>query len=97
MLFRSPVEITLRGSMQCQNPKTGATDYYPIKIVVRGKATTTTLGVLSKGKKGEPEIELEISYIKVVINNITGLELDKLNFKYVLNGVDMLAKIRKQI
>ncbi len=92
-----PVEITLRGSMQCQDPKTGATDYYPIKIVVRGKATTTTLGVLSKGKKGEPEIELEISYIKVVINNITGLELDKLNFKYVLNGEDMLAKIRKQI
>lgn len=93
----SPVNLTLRGSMQCQDPSTGTTDYYPLKIVLRGKATTTTLGVLSKGKKGEPEIELEISYIKVTVNNSSALELDKLNFKYVLNGTDMLTKIRKQI
>jgi len=92
-----PVELTLRGSMQAVDPKTLVTDYYPIKIVVRGKAKTTTLGNLSKGKKGEPEVELEIYYIKIVINNSTGLELDKLNYKYVVNGEDMLAKIRKQI
>lgn len=65
--------------------------------MVRGKAKTTTLGTLSKGKKGEPEVELEIYYIKVVINNSTGLELDKFNYRLVVNGKDMLAKIRKQI
>ena len=79
------------------DPTTGDTDYYPIKIVIRGKATTTSLGKLAKGKKGEPEIELEVLYIKVLINNKTKLELDKLNFKYVLNGVDMLAKIRSMV
>ncbi len=92
-----PPQLTLRGSMQCMDPSTGATDYYPIKIVIRGKAKNSTLGKVVKGKKMEPEIELEVLYIKVMINNKTVMELDKLNFKFVLNGKDMLAKIRKQV
>ena len=68
----------------------------PVKIVVRGKSTNSSLGKLSKGKKGEPEIEMEILYLKVMINNKTTLELDKLNFKFILNGKDMLSKIRSQ-
>lgn len=92
----NPPQLTLRGSMQVMNSSTGGTDYVPVKIVVRGKATTSSLGKLVKGKKGEPEIELEILYIKVMINNKTTLELDKLNFKFAINGKDMLAKIRSQ-
>lgn len=93
----TPPQLTLRASMQCMDPTTGATDYYPVKIVVRGKATNTNLGKATKGKKMEPEVELEILYIKIQINNKTTLELDKLNFKFVLNGKDMLAKIRSQV
>lgn len=44
----------------------------------------------------ESEVELEILYIKVEINNAVVLELDKLNFVFVLNGKDMLAQIRSQ-
>ena len=91
-----PTQLTLRASMQCMDPTTGKTDYYPVKIVVRGKASTSSLGKVVKGKKMEPEVEMEILYIKVQINNKTVLELDKLNFVFVLNGVDMLAKIRNQ-
>lgn len=91
-----PPQLTLRASMQCMDPTTGITDYYPVKIVVRGKAKTNTLGKASKGKKMEAEVEMEILYIKIEVNNKTVLELDKLNFIYVLNGVDMLAKIRSQ-
>ena len=91
-----PPQLTLRASMQCMDPSTGETGYYPVKIVVRGKASTSIMGKVVKGKKMEPEVELEILYIKIQINNKTVLELDKLNFKYVLNGVDMLAKIRSQ-
>lgn len=96
MYTTNPPQLTLRGSMQVMNSSTGGTDYVPVKIVVRGKATTSSLGKLVKGKKGEPEIELEILYIKVMINNRTTLELDKLNFKFAINGKDMLAKIRSQ-
>lgn len=91
-----PPQLTMRASMQCMDPSTGETGYYPVKIVVRGKASTSNMGKVVKGKKMEPEVELEILYIKIQINNKTVLELDKLNFKYVLNGVDMLAKIRSQ-
>lgn len=92
-----PPQLTLRASMQCMDPTTGETGYYPVKIVVRGKASKTGLGKVTKGKKGEPQIELEILYIKIMINNKTTLELDKLNFKFVLNGVDMLKKVRDQV
>lgn len=92
----NPPQLTLRGSMQVMNSATGGTDYVPVKIVTRGKSTTSSMGKLSKGKKGEPEIEMEVLYLKVMINNKTTLELDKLNFKYVLNGKDMLAKVRSQ-
>ncbi len=92
-----PPAFTLRASMQCMDPGTGITDYYPVRIFVRGKASNTNLGKVAKGKKGEPEIELEVLYIKISINNKIVLELDKLNFRFVLNGVDMLKKIRKQV
>ena len=36
-------------------------------------------------------------YIKVVVDNKTVVELDKLNFKYIVNGKDLMAKIRKNI
>lgn len=92
----NPPQLTLRGSMQVMNSATGGTDYVPVKIVVRGKATTSSLGKFVKGKKGEPEIELEILYLKVMINNKTTLELDKLNSVFAVNGKDMLAKVRRQ-
>lgn len=91
------LELTLRGSEQFMDRKTGNTEDIPVKIVIRGKATTNTLGTLAKGKKGEPEIEIETLYIKVDVNNSTVLELDKLNFKYLVNGTDLMAKIRKNV
>ena len=45
----------------------------------------------------ESSVEMEISYIRIAVNNVDLVELDKLNFKFLLNGVDMLAKIRSQI
>ena len=91
-----PPTLTIRGSMQCIDPSTGVTDYYPVKVVVRGKAKTTKLGKIVKGKKMEAEVELEIHYISVDINNKNVVTLDKLNFKYSINGVDLMAKIRSQ-
>ena len=92
-----PSQLTLRASLQCIDTGTGYTDYYPCKIVVRGKAKTVNLGSAEKGKKMECETEIEVMYIKVVVANKTLFELDKLNFVYVLNGVDMLEKIRAQV
>lgn len=91
------VAFTLRASEQFSDPKTYRTDYYPVKIVVRGKPVTINLGKLAKGKKGEPYVELELYYIKIVIDGETELELDKMGFKFVLHGEDMLKKVREQV
>lgn len=92
-----PLMLTLRGSLQCMDTSTGYTDYYPAKIIVRGKAKTINLGKFEKGKKMESETQIEIMYIKVTVDGETLIELDKLNFKFVLNGEDKLAKIRAQV
>ena len=42
-------------------------------------------------------MELEIYFIKIVIDGVTELELDKMGFKFILHGEDMLKKIRKQV
>jgi len=92
----APPQLTLRGSMQCMDPKNGHTGYYPVRVVVRGKAKSTTLGTAQKGKKMESSVSLEVMYIMVTINNTKVLELDKLNAIYVLNEKDMMAVIRTQ-
>lgn len=91
------LDLTLRGSEQFMDKRTGNTEDIPVKIVIRGKAKSDKLGKFVKGKKGEPEVEIEALYIKVDVNGTTELELDKLNFKYVVNGKDLMAKIRKNI
>lgn len=91
------VKFTLRASEQFSDPETYNTDYKPVKIIVRGKPITINLGKMVKGKKGDPYVELEIYYIKIVIDNVTELELDKIGFKFSLHGKDMLKKIREQV
>lgn len=90
-------QFTIRGSQQVTDSKTGNTDYKPIKIVVRGKMKSMNLGTLAKAKNINPETVLELTYINIKINKEPRLLLDKLNFKYELNGADMLKKIRKQV
>ena len=90
------LELTLRGSEQFLSSE-GDTEDVNVKVVIRGKATTNSLGKLVTGKKGEPEVEIEVFYIKVDIDGSTVVELDKLNFKYLVNGKDLMANIRKNI
>ncbi len=91
------IQLTLRGSMQTIGQEDFKVDHYGVKIVVWGRMTSTGLGKWANAKKGEPEVELEITYIKIMIDGEEALELDKLNFKYAVNGKDAMAKIRSQI
>lgn len=92
-----PPQLTLRADAQSINQEGTKVKHYGIKIVVRGRVTSFKTGKLAKAKKGEPELEMEAAYIKIAIDNKDTLELDKLNFKYVVNGKDLLAEVRKNI
>jgi P2 family phage contractile tail tube protein len=89
--------ITLRGSLQVTDKSTNATDYIPVKVVLRGKCVKYTPGKVDAGKKTEAEIQLEVAYIKIAINKVAQVELDKLNMIYKIDGKDLLDKVKSQI
>lgn len=88
------VNVVLRGGMQQRDPKTGDIDWWPVSITVRGENKTLSLGKFKQAAGTGSSIKLELLYIKVVVNEVTEIELDKLNFVYTVHGIDVLAKLR---
>ena len=77
-----PMELTLRASEQ--------------SVVFRGRPVDIKLGNLKQGGPMDSSVSLELSYILIEVDGETMFELDKLNDVFVVNGVDLLAKVRKQ-
>lgn len=89
--------IILRGSMEVFHTQTQSKDFVPLAITIKGRTMNIEPGNFKKGGKGEPSITKEITYIKIMINNTTQLELDKLNSIFIMGGVDLLQKLKSQI
>lgn len=89
--------IIIRGSMEVLNIQTQDKSKKPVVITIKGRTLNINLGTFKKGGKGQPSITKEITYIKIMINNTTQVELDKLNNIFKLGGVDLLEEIRSQI
>ena len=85
----------LRGSIQYTVNDSGATAFKPMRIVVRGKNKGLTGGKAKQGTGTASSIKLELLYILIEIDNVTEIELDKLNFIYKVHGKDLLEKVRK--
>ena len=90
------LELTLRGSIQVTEKTNGQVGYIPVRIALRGKSNTTKLGKIAQGAKGEPSVEIELTYIKIEVDGKERIELDKLNSVYKVNGIDLLAKVKSQ-
>ena len=86
------VNLTFRAAQQVYN-KTGGYAFKGLRIVEQGRVKTFKPGKLKRAEGMDASITLELTYIKVVVDNQTMLEIDKLNQKYVVNGTDMLAGI----
>ena len=65
-----------------------------IKIAMRGHCKSFTPGTIEQGQGSDGSSELELSYLKIYNDNTTMLEIDKLNYKFVVDGVDQLQKVR---
>lgn len=96
-LAGSDKEIVLRASVQTREVNSGENVFVPMVITVRGGTSGFSPGTVEKGKAMNSSITKEIAYIKVVINNVVCLELDKFNSIFILNGKDMYEKVRAQI
>ncbi len=88
------VDLTLRGAIQHTDRATQNTNYVGLRVVFRGKCKKVKPGTVKLHDVMDASITLELTYILIELDGEKKLELDKLNPKYVVNGEDMLAKVR---
>lgn len=89
--------LYLRANQQSYDAATGRLIQSGIKITLRTAPKGLNLGKFANGASTETTNALEILYIKVEVAGEIVLELDKLNFVYIVDGEDMLAEIKKYI
>lgn len=85
--------LTFRGSQQINDYTKGGVINQAVRIETLGPIKGLDLGKASVGKATDGKLTQEILFIAVYIDNQEVLCLDKLNFVYRLNGVDMLSGI----
>lgn len=90
------VNLTFRASVQSTVRSTAKLEYKGMRIIMRGKLKKFSGGTLSQGKQMGASATLELLYIKIEIDSVTKLELDKLNSVFVVNGKDILSEVRGQ-
>jgi P2 family phage contractile tail tube protein len=89
--------IYLRAAQQSYDVAAGQINQRGLKITLRVLPKGINLGTLGVGRPTDTSNSLEILYIKIEENGKTLLELDKLNFVYKVNGVDVLERVRRLI
>lgn len=89
--------LVLRAAQQSYDVTTGKVSYRPLKITIKYIPKALELGKLAPGAMTESKNTIEVLYIKIEENNRVLLELDKLNFIYVIDGEDLLADVRSFI
>lgn len=88
--------IDFRGSIQSYNTA-GTYEQVPLRVTIRGLPKNTPLGSMSVGGVMDNSNELEVTYIKILLNGETVVEIDKFNFICVIDGEDYLAKVRENL
>lgn len=89
--------LTIRGAQQVYESATGEYKSVGVTVVVKAIPKTGSLGSFAPNSTTSSTNELEVSYIKIDIDGKTVLEIDKFNFKCVIDGVDHLAEVRQQL
>lgn len=93
--------LTLRAGTQYTDISNGGIVMQGLVINLRGPVKAINWGTAKVGGPMDATITVEVLYIKgtrdVEGSLFTLLELDKLNFVYIINGVDRLAQLRRYI
>lgn len=90
----TPLFLTLRGAVQYNVKATGAADYTGIRIVVRGKPKTVSIGTIEQGKPTESKVVVIATYVYIELDGKPKFELDKINGVFKVNSKDLLSKIK---
>lgn len=87
-------QLDIRGAQQVYNASTGEYKVVPIKVVVKATPKKVELGKLNVGATTDSSTEMEVVYIKISIDGVNVLEIDKFNYICNINGTDSLEAVR---
>lgn len=97
MKTNKPTGVVLRGAVQGFDTETSQATFKQMKVSVKGKVSSINPGKVEAGEQMDCSISLELTYIKIIYDDVVGLELDKLNNVYIVDGEDMLENIKNLI
>ena len=66
-----------------------------VEVVVRGRPTEIDMGNAKPGDGTSHKFTVSCAYYKLSINDAVVLEIDSLNFIFIVDGVDRLAEQRR--
>lgn len=94
MLRQQSQRLDCRGAFQNYDAGTGTHQTSSMRVVVQGMPTNVNPGNFATGAGSDASSEFEVMYIKIEIDGRTIVEYDKLNYIFVVDGVDYLAAVR---
>lgn len=87
----------IRGSIQFQDPQLGVLSSSALRVECTGQVTTLGLGKFEPGKVMGVESDIELAVCRISLDGQPMIEIDKFNMRFVVNGVDYLAKVRRDV
>lgn len=90
-------QLTLRGNVQMYDAGSGSIKNVSMKVIVGGIPKGLKPGKMAIGSTMDSSTSIEVTYLKIMINNQEKLELDKFNYVYKINGVDQLEDVKSNI
>ena len=99
LLLLAPVRqvLDIRGSIQIQDPMLGLLQTQAMRVECTGQGKHYGLGKFEPGKVMGAEYDLECAVIRISLDGVPVIELDKFNDIFRVNGVDFLAKVRRDV
>lgn len=89
--------LDFRGSLQVFNSALGKPESMPMRVSMNVLPKSTSLGGFTVGESMDSSSEMEVTYLKIFLDNKEILEIDKLNFIYKINGKDYLKEVREDL
>jgi hypothetical protein len=89
--------LEVHASIQHNDSGSGELVPTSFKALVRGVPKKVGLGKMEAAKKMESETELECNYLKIWMEGEEVLEIDKLGFICMIEGVDLLEQVRQHL
>lgn len=85
--------VSLRGVKEVVDAGSGERKFVPVRVDVRCHATKLTAGKLEPGETMDTELELMLDAVTITIDGVEVLAVDKFNYRYAVNGQDMLSDV----